>query len=409
MSRHYVLKKFLKQAPNDLICEYLKCHGVGGEIDWKHLRQTDVDPIFQAITALSEDDQENVNATFCEINDLADSSGIVTLIDVGREIKPSANLTEQLAGMIGNHRKAFWVFLNHPDVFDKARKVDEFSDSRTEVIPTTLTLPENWDAQASEEKIRVAVSRFYQYHEGRGEGCAVDYEQVGSKHYWFVYLENYTNIEWGFDESHQLDLLTHRPMFSISYRYDEKDRRLEIAGVKQKKRITELRDIFTRAVFGVELLENGTKDVFNLRQLLDPNFEMEPQGDLGVVGCRLKRMKINAHGRTGLTMTIEAGEQYSPKVFHDCVSSFMDTANISMDNAQVRTAGLQLLLAPQAGKSKCRTHTFKVNHPSSTDLKSGPKGDIGRECLKRWKIDTNRPDGNGAAKPAYIAQSVIDI
>lgn len=409
MSRQFVLKKFLRQAPNDLICEYLKTMDVGADIDWKLLRSTDVDPILKAIDSSSPETQERVKAAFSEINDLADNSGIVTLIDVGRMLDPSLNLAEELTGMMSNHRRAFWAFLHHRSVFSKARKVDEFSDSRVEVIPTALVLPDSWSWETSIERIRDSVSQFYQYHEGRGEGCEVDYEHIGSKHYWFVYLENYTNIEMGFNESHQLDLLVHRPMFSISYRFDETDSRLEIAGVTQKKRIAELRDIFTRAVFDGELVGTGTSNVFRLGLLLDPGFELEPLPDLGVVGCRLKCMKINAHGRTGLTMTIEAGEQYNRKAFHDSVDSFLKTASISIGNAQVRMIGLQLSLVPESGKTRLRTHSFKVNHPSSTDLKSGWKDDIARECLKRWGIDTNGTDGNSASESASIIQTVIRV
>jgi len=212
----------------------------------------------------------------------------------------------------------------------------------------------------------------------------------------------------GFNDQRQLDWQLHRPMFSISYRYDENDRTLEIAGVTKNDRIAELRDIFTRVVFGIELKDAGAKQVYQLKHLLDPEFELQPQPDLGVVGCRLKRVKLNAHGRTGLTLTLESGEQSGRRALLDCVTNFLRTASISIGDAQVRSVALQLVFAPEPGRRKGKTFMF-VTYPDATTLKPNKKCDIARECLKRWGIDTNRPAGDRAAKSANVIQTVIPV
>lgn len=408
MSRQYVMKKFLRQAPNDLICEYLKKLGIGEDIEWRCLRETDVDPILQAVNSSSQDLQKKVNADFDEINDMADSNGITTLIEVGRLLNPAVDLVEELESVIGNHRKALWVFLNHPLVFDKSRKVDEFTNSRSHPFDGLPALPEGWDWQNCKELLRQSISNFYKFHEGRGEGCEIDHDEIGGKHYWFVYLEDHTDIVLGFNDQRQLDWQLHRPMFSISYRYDENDRTLEVAGVTKKDQVEELRDIFTRVIFGCELKDAGAKKTYHLKHLLNPDFELQPQPDLGVVECRLKRVKLNAHGRTGLTMTLESGEQSGRRKLQECIASFLRTASISVTDAQVQSVAVQIVFAPESGRRKGKTLTF-VTYPGATTLKSNRKCDVARECLKRWGVDTNRASGDRAAKSASVVQSVIPV
>ena len=123
---------------------------------------------------------------------------------------------------------------------------------------------------------------------------------------------------------------------------------------------------------------------------------------------QLKRVKLNAHGRTGMTMTIESGEQSSRRALSDCVTSFLQTASISMGDAQVRSVALQLVFAAEPGKRKGKTLTF-VTYSGTTTLECNKKCEIARECLKRWGIDTNRTDGDRPAKPAHVVQTVIRV
>lgn len=407
MSRQYVLKKFLAVVPPDLLREYLDRHGVGREVDWNLVCPNNLDAVVEAISSSSRELQEKIGTDFRDMNDMFDSSGVLALIDVASRLRPEANIEDELLLTKSVQRQVFSVFLNHPEVFHVAHRVDEFNDSRGYPIDGMPALPDDWDGEATKDRIGESISNFFQYHEGRGEGCEVEYLAVGDRHYWFVALENYTYIEEVFDESHRICVQPRRPVFSVSYRYDAKTQVLEISGFRRKNRIDELKGIFSRAVFGLDLHEVGSQKVFSLKHLLDPSFEIEPQRDLGVTFCKLKKVKLNAHGRTGLTTTIEAGEHYARQTMIDCVQSFLSTATISMADAQVHSVTLVATFAPEPGKRKGRTKTFTVHHDGSTTLNNDSKCDLLRSCLVRWRIDSTGSDGKGAAKHAHVAQTAI--
>jgi hypothetical protein len=55
-----------------------------------------------------------------EIYEMADEGGVKTLIEEGREPVHSLDLAETLGQLKGHLERAFWVFLEHPEVFKVA-------------------------------------------------------------------------------------------------------------------------------------------------------------------------------------------------------------------------------------------------------------------------------------------------
>jgi hypothetical protein len=407
MSGHYVLKEFLRQAPSDLLCEYLKKKGLGDRIDWSDLPGSEVEVFHKLIHSADKHVFETINADFEEIQDMSDSSGIVTFIDVGRNLSPPVDLVEVFAPEVGNVRKSFIVFLNYPEVFSQAHKAEDFCVRRSSRLTGMPELPEDWDHDACCEQVRTSMSEYYQETEGRGENSEVDCEEIGGKHYWFVYLENYPDFDLGFDDSKKLGPQMRRPVFRISCRYDERDRTMEIAGVTKEQTLERIRDIFTTAIFGIEFKNVGVRGKYQLKHLIAPDHRFDAYPELGVAACKLKSVKLNARGRAGLTLQIGLGGDCSHGHLQECVDSFMRAEGIAFERVHVKSVRLQIMFVPDPGRQKGRTLTFSVNDLASTDLKSDKRSEIARECLKRWEIDTNSVDGDGSSESSRVGQTVI--
>lgn len=406
MSGQYVLKEFLRHAPSDLLCEYLKNKGLGDRIDWNELPGSEVDVFYKAIHSADKRVFETINTDFEDIYAMSDNSGIVTLTDVGRSLSPPIDFVEVLSKETGGVRKAFTVFLHYADAFEMAHKTENFCTRKSSRLTEMPPLPEDWDPDACSEEIKMSISKYYSATEGRGQNCEIDFEEIAGKHYWFVYLENYPDFELGFDDSEKLGPQMRRPVFTISCRYDERDRTMEIAGVTKEQTLEKVKDIFTSAIFGIEFKDVGVKRSYKLKHLLAPDHHFEPQLDLGVAACKLKSVKLNTRGRAGLTLQIGLGGDCSHKHLQMCVESFMKAEGISDDSVHVKSAKLQIVFVPEPGR-RAKTLTFTVNDLYSTDLKSDWKSGIARQCLKRWEIDTNSVGGDGSSESSRIAQTVI--
>jgi len=115
-------KLFLRQAENALLREYFLARGELAEIDWDNLDETEVDPVYEAWQALSEEQQEEVEQDFRDIFGLASAEGTRTLIEEGRF--HNLDLTAELEARDGFLNKAFWVRLKYKDLFNVAHVLD---------------------------------------------------------------------------------------------------------------------------------------------------------------------------------------------------------------------------------------------------------------------------------------------
>ncbi len=131
MSRQYSLRNFLRRAPQALLRDYLAQQGLGNDIDWKYLSPNNVEPVFSVIREADAVAQEKINLAFQEIHDMADESGILTIIQEAKDCGNEIDLAEALKEMSSCYEKAFWVFLNHQAIFSTARIIDIPNDRRT--------------------------------------------------------------------------------------------------------------------------------------------------------------------------------------------------------------------------------------------------------------------------------------
>jgi len=120
MSRNYSPKTFLRRTPNHILKEYFHRKDLLKDIDFDKLGETEIDPIFEAMDKLSDKQRNNIEAEFRQINEMTYEKGILVLIEEAGSVFHNIDLLPIFEPMKNHYEKAFWVFLNHPLVFEIA-------------------------------------------------------------------------------------------------------------------------------------------------------------------------------------------------------------------------------------------------------------------------------------------------
>lgn len=124
-THYYTPRVFLRQVPNGLLRDYF----VGKrnqlqEIQWEGLKETDVEPIHDALLQLPEADRREIGGHFRAVAEMARREFTPWLIRVARE--RDIDLVTPFRRKSCSYERAFWMFLRHPDVFEEARTLSHW-------------------------------------------------------------------------------------------------------------------------------------------------------------------------------------------------------------------------------------------------------------------------------------------
>ena len=120
MPMYYTPKVLLRQVPNGLLRDYfVDQRNQLLDIPWGRLRETDVEPIHDAILGLPEADRREIGGHFRAVAEMAKREFTPWLIHVARE--QGIDLVTSFRRRSCAYERAFWMFLNHTDTFEEAR------------------------------------------------------------------------------------------------------------------------------------------------------------------------------------------------------------------------------------------------------------------------------------------------
>ena len=91
MPRNYSRNTFLRQTPNRMLKEHFATKGLFGEVDLEGLRETEIEPIAQAMNGLGDRQREEVEAEFAKVYEMACSLGVQVLIEEATSPSPREN------------------------------------------------------------------------------------------------------------------------------------------------------------------------------------------------------------------------------------------------------------------------------------------------------------------------------
>ncbi len=125
MGRHYSTRDFFRQMPNRLLARYFVARGVLDGVDFAALKESRIEPLFDAWLALPEASRDGMDAELREIHGMSSEKGWCAIRDeavwqMRNTPDELAQFVEAMAGLGGHDERAVVVFLDYPQFWKGA-------------------------------------------------------------------------------------------------------------------------------------------------------------------------------------------------------------------------------------------------------------------------------------------------
>jgi len=126
MTLHYSTRDFFRQTSNALLARYFAERGVLAEVKFAALKETRIEPLFEAWLALPEGQRNTMDAEFREIHALSCEGGWCAIRDeAGWQLRENpeqfAEFMEKLSALDGHVERAMVTFLDYPQMCKGAK------------------------------------------------------------------------------------------------------------------------------------------------------------------------------------------------------------------------------------------------------------------------------------------------
>jgi len=386
MSRNYSPKTFLRQTPNKVLKEYFARKNLLSDIDFDSLSETEIEVVAESLDQLPEKDKREVEAEFRQINEMACEAGVHVLVEEAAYRYHNIDLATTIEGMKNHYERAFWVFLNHPEVFEIAYELasmDRVSSWRRRYVREGLQ-------PAVEEKdldgLAKALSDFYK-KQGRGHYCKIDnyLRQMPERHCYFAYPEDYATTDMGYDEEGEFKHWPKRPAFEVIFVYRPESGFLEVSAKGKSDEIEALQEIFCQTILGLEGLPDEKGKHYDLSKLKEKNLAFVTEPKDGIDNVVIKMLRLDLSGFGNRRITFEASSRSGEQPVHTLIEQALNKAKISLDKTIAAKAKLQFKFAPREGK-KGKSLTFEISIPDRCTLRDDPLDQIAKKYIEQWGL-----------------------
>ena len=386
MPMYYTPKVLLRQVPNGLLRDYF----VGKrnqlqDLRWGQLRETDVEPIHEALLGLPEADRREIGGHFRAVAEMARREFTPWLIRVARE--HGIDLIAPFRRKSCSYERAFWMFLKHPDVFEEARTLSHWERLPRRSMEKRTGLPgmEPTITQEVLEHFARAMADYYQTNQGRGDHCKVEhFLRSGHVDFFFAYPADYADVLIGYEDGGNFARRQWKPAFEVIISYDRVAGSLELYAEGTQDVRDELVAIFTRTVLKLDYEPpRSARPPYNLQLLLQPGiqFPTAPEDNLRWFKMRAIRVK-KATSAEQILFDVGSGE--SSRDVHDLIDEALKQMNLPRERLVATQATFQAGF--ETGRKRPKSVTFTITHPSGCTLRDSDEELTLRRYLREWNI-----------------------
>jgi hypothetical protein len=394
MPRHYSPRDFLRLAPNALLERYFHERDLLTGIDFRSLKETEVQPVFDAWWALPPEKVAEANSDFALVTALADEQGIQAILDEAEYQK--LDLTEDLEAQQGLCDKALWTFLEHRDVAEAAHRFCE-----VERLPYSywvrrrdglLGIKPRQDEEAL-AKLGEALGSYFRLKEGRGHECIVEVYRRGSRLHYFAFPEDYSQTSLEYTDTKKLERRAHRPVFQVVFVCDPELGSLDTFFRGQKRTRLELETIFSRVILGKELDAWKDDRVYNLNTFRSRGVKFVYDPASGIQDVQVKLLRLSLMGGPSQRVVLEADPSERRGAVYDLLDEISARSGdgshggLSLALASVTRVGLQVFFSPGRRRGR-NTKTFYLTYPNGCTLGHDGRDAVLRQMLVDSKIET---------------------
>lgn len=376
MANEYAPKLFLRQVQVVLLREYFTRRRELSHVDWDKLKETEVEPIYEAWQALPEQMIEAIERDFRAIHEMASTNGTRAIIEEGRF--HGLDLTTDLEALEGYLNKAFWTLIEHRQVFDVAQMLCRADHLNGRFWRKRKCLPKKEPdvSQKALKELADAISAYYREKQGRGRHCRAEtYLRTDRYHYFFVYPQDYTDTFIGYDDKGRFQRKPQNPAFEVIYIYDPFDGALDLYVQGDKKIVRDLQQLFGRAILHEEFGEEKRNSIpYELNALKGRDFSFPTEPEDRVQEVKVTALRLSIVGKPKKRITFEDDSKGPKESVYDFVETALHERRLPMAMVNVSSATIKMVFENTNGHGRpTKTLTFRVTYPDSCDLKDSPE------------------------------------
>jgi len=384
MTRHFTIRKMLRMTPNRLLQEFFR--RLGHQllcIDWRHTPERCDQALMIAIDLLPRDAQDEMEAAFAAIHELACEAGVLTILEAASRDSRSRFLS--LVPKAGPYHIAMWTWLHFPSVFERAalmHSVDTLTRWRKR---NDLPRVEPRRSTEAINELACAVSQFLRCEEGRGQNCTVEhFRRKDGTDFYVAYPDDFVQTVATHSDSGALEPYAIRPTFEIVFAYNQEDGTLELVAKMPTPMKVKLESVFGQVILGADIGPQRYARPYHLNRLKDRYFclETDPEDGLTATITAL-RLKLPQWGQIALEPT----QNGHVRDVYDMADHCLNGEVIPWEEVDIQKATFRFRFDAARGR-QVGTLGFDVTHPDHCSVRSRrpERIDLVRKYLKRWRI-----------------------
>lgn len=396
MAGQYSHLQFFRRTPNVLLARYFQQkHGVLREIPFDRLKETNVAPIFHALTALPDEKQAEIEAECQDIDAMACQGGVIALTDEA-DFHEDKAFPAAISKIGGFHEAVMWAFLEHPRYWTGATRflqADNIAESFWKKRNDLPHLPPHVSEEDADRLAR-AISRYFHTKEGRGRNCRVEMYRRYEKEYFFALPEDFaqSGVEWVRNE---LATRARHPAFDVIFVYSQREGSLDIYAPRNTAAVPALQKIFAATILKFEDLDEASADkrVYALDALAHRDFVFRYPAASGIEQVTIQLLRLSLKSGNKRRITIETDPASGPEAIYDLLDS-IKTPPFHVTQAEIKVKFSQL------AATRARTRTFKISYPNWCALRHDGGDLVIRNMLTASGIEPReaaRNPGDGSA------------
>jgi hypothetical protein len=397
MAHSYAPRDFLRRTSNQLLTQYFQSQELPLSLDLTRLKETEVDPIMQALEGLSDRERACIDADFRLVTQVTNENGIRALIKEGRDWH-QVDLEPVFEQMPGFHDKALYAFLHQRRCLEITARLCEsdvlsqrYWTKRRDGVPA-------WEPRDDQEAcadLAAAIGEHFRVKEGRGGACHVDVYRRDYAYYFFCYPEDYGDTVLEFEEG-VLHPRPYHPAFEVVFKYAPKEGALDTYFEGRKPQRDPLEAIFGQIILGAELSPGQDARIYELDPLKQRGFEFifPPASGIGEIRIREMRFYIKGDKEDRITLVVEASHR---DAIYDAIDRVFDTParpappGIKIPLALTSVTRVQLAAYFPVAEGKTEKRLFYVTFPNGCTLTHDGRDRVLREALALSGIERRPP------------------
>lgn len=127
MTRHYSPRDFFRNTPNAMLARYFAARDVLQDFDFKAIKETKIEPLFDAWMTLLEAQRAPMEVDLRAIGDMSNDKGVKAIIDEALfhmdEDGEHHAFVALLMALPGHHERAMTTFLDYPHLWKGATRL----------------------------------------------------------------------------------------------------------------------------------------------------------------------------------------------------------------------------------------------------------------------------------------------